>query len=127
MHCQHCGNKLATDNKYCGRCGKNVPESFFSGTSGLNNETKNVNQALCEVCRRPAEVKYIELYENKGALVMRYHREIKGKLCKDCINEYFWKFTLTTLFIGWFGIISFIVTPFYLINNISRYVWIKIK
>ena len=127
MHCQHCGNKLAVNSKYCGKCGKGISEPVLAESSKLNHSETTTHQTLCEVCGRPAELKYIELFENKGALVMRYHREIKGNLCKDCINEYFWKFTLTTLFIGWFGIISFIVTPFYLINNISRYLWIKIK
>jgi hypothetical protein len=29
--------------------------------------------------------------------------------------------TATTLFFGWWGTISFLVTPFFLLNNVSRY------
>ena len=53
---------------------------------------------------------------------MRFHKSIKGNLCKDCINEHFWPFTGITLVLGWWGLISFIVTPFMLLNNIGRYV-----
>ncbi|OWK45188.1 hypothetical protein [Fimbriiglobus ruber] len=31
--------------------------------------------------------------------------------------------TATTLFLGWWGTISFIVTPFLLLNNIGRYLF----
>ena len=46
---------------------------------------------------------------------------MKGHLCKDCSNKYFWSFTGTTLFLGWWGVISFIVTLFIIPNNIIRY------
>ena len=52
---------------------------------------------------------------------MRFSKNVKGHLCKDCSNKYFWSFTGTTLFLGWWGIISFIVTLFILPNNIIRY------
>ena len=54
-------------------------------------------------------------------LVLRSHKSIKGYLCKECISSNFWSFTLTTVILGWWGVISFIVTPFMLINNIFRY------
>lgn len=127
MHCQHCGSKLTINGKYCGKCGKSISESISAETQQLNNnETSTVNKTLCKVCGKPADLKYIEFYENRGALVMRYHREIKGNLCKDCINTYFWKFTLTTLFVGWFGVVSFLVTPIYIVNNVFRYLWTKL-
>src|SRR5262249_39751325 len=33
----------------------------------------------------------------------------------------FWGNTLTTLFLGWWGVLSFFATPFILINNVARY------
>ena len=54
-------------------------------------------------------------------LVMRRQWTLEGRFCKKCINKYFWNYTLTTLLLGWWGTISFLVTPFYLVNNIARY------
>jgi len=125
MYCEHCGTKIGIEDIFCGGCGnslkKNTGEIFKLKEEGISSNE------ICEVCLKKARVKYVEFYENRGALFMRYHREIKGKLCKNCINKYFWKFTLTTIAIGWLGTISFIITPFYILNNIGRYVWSKIK
>lgn len=52
---------------------------------------------------------------------MRFSKEVKGNLCKDCSNKYFWPFTLTTLFLGWWGVISFFVTLYTIPNNIGCY------
>jgi hypothetical protein len=76
---------------------------------------------FCQNCGRRAPTKYIEIYQNIGALIVRFTKSIKGNLCKKCINDYFWPYTLTTLILGWWGIISFIITPFILLNNIGRY------
>lgn len=76
---------------------------------------------FCQSCGREAQTKYVEYYENIGVLVMRFSKNVKGYFCKDCSNKYFWSFTSTTLFLGWWGIISFIVTLFILPNNIIRY------
>lgn len=125
MYCENCGNKINQQDSFCGVCG-----SFSKDNKDKilkQNEKEVLYDKNCEVCGKNANVKYIEFYENRGALFMRYHREIKGNLCKDCINKYFWKFTLTTIAIGWLGTISFIVTPFYILNNVGRYIWSKLK
>lgn len=76
---------------------------------------------VCQNCGVEAPTKYVEFYQNIGALIMRFSKSIKGNLCKNCINEYFWSYTGITAILGWWGIISFIVTPFILLNNIVRY------
>jgi hypothetical protein len=53
---------------------------------------------------------------------MRQHRSIKGKLCKSCIDYCFWNLTGKTMLLGWWGMISFFITPFILLNNIFRYI-----
>lgn len=78
---------------------------------------------ICQVCGVEAPTKYVAFYKNIGALVMRWSEEISGHLCKSCIHAYFWKFTTTNLFLGWWGTISFIVTPFFILNNVGRYVF----
>ncbi len=54
---------------------------------------------------------------------MRQHRVVKGNLCKPCIDYYFWNLTGKTMLVGWWGITSFIITPFILLNNILRFIF----
>jgi hypothetical protein len=84
----------------------------------MENQLEN----RCQSCGAIGETKYVELYQNIGVLVMRLHKSIKGRLCKNCIDHYFWEFTGKTIILGWWGVISFIVTPIFLINNLFRYV-----
>jgi hypothetical protein len=75
----------------------------------------------CQNCGRSASTKYVEFYQNIGVVIVRLTKSIKGHLCKDCIDKHFWQYTAITLFLGWWGIISFFTTPFILLNNIIRY------
>jgi len=52
---------------------------------------------------------------------MRFPKKVEGNLCKSCIHKYFWEFILITLVLGWWGVISFFTTLFYIPNNIIRY------
>ena len=77
---------------------------------------------ICQICGIEAPTTHIELHQNIGALVMRFHRTIKGNLCKTCIDRHFREYTLITLLLGWWGIISFFMTPVILVANISNYI-----
>lgn len=116
MFCEKCGKSNPKSNNFCQHCGtiinKNNPSSPVFGPT--NNH--------CQVCGSLTPTKYVEFYQNIGMLVMRQSSSIKGNLCKKCINREFKKRTLTTLFLGWWGMISFFLTPIYLINNIGRFV-----
>jgi hypothetical protein len=76
---------------------------------------------ICQCCGVEAPTKYVEFYQNIGALLVRFHKAVKGNLCKSCINKYFWEFTLINLTLGWWGTISFFLTPFLILNNLIRY------
>ncbi len=76
---------------------------------------------ICQSCGVEAPSKYVEFHQNIGALFMRFHKSFKGDLCKRCLHERFWTMTSITLAIGWLGIISIIVAPIFVINNIVRY------
>lgn len=76
---------------------------------------------ICQACGVEAPTKYVEFHQNIGAFLVRFPRSIKGKLCKSCIHKYFWSYTSTTFLMGWWGSISLIVTPFYILNNVGRY------
>jgi hypothetical protein len=77
---------------------------------------------ICQACGVEAPTKYVAFHQNIGALFMRFSKSIKGNLCKRCIHKNFWSFTGTNLVLGWWGVISMCVTPFFIINNVARYV-----
>ncbi len=76
---------------------------------------------ICQDCGVEAATKHVAFYQNIGALIMRFPKSIEGQLCKSCIHKHFWPMTGTTLILGWWGTISLIVTPFFLLNNVGRY------
>src|SRR5690348_3363071 len=73
---------------------------------------------ICQTCGLQGPTMPVKFFQNIGALVIRFHKSVRGNLCKGCINKYFRQFTVTTLFLGWWGIISFIVTPIFLCINL---------
>lgn len=77
-------------------------------------------EGVCESCGIEAPTKYVEFYQNVGLLVMRFHKSVKGNLCKSCGTRFFWEFTLKTFFLGWWGVISFVVNVFFMLNNLAR-------
>jgi hypothetical protein len=76
---------------------------------------------ICQACGVEAPTKYVSFHQNIGALVVRFSKSVEGRLCKSCIHKHFWSLTGTTFFLGWWGAISFLVTPFFLLNNVVRY------
>jgi hypothetical protein len=75
----------------------------------------------CEYCHRPAPPKYVAFGCNIGLIFTRISKSVSGQLCKDCIRRFFWEYTLTTLFAGWWGVISFFRTLFVLPANIIEF------
>jgi hypothetical protein len=76
---------------------------------------------ICQICGIEAKTKHVEFHQNIGALVLRFHKSIKGEMCKSCIHKNFWQFTLITVAVGWLGVISFFLAPIFALNNIVRY------
>lgn len=72
----------------------------------------------CQLCGRPAPTRKVRLYQNVGMLVMRTHRELHGELCQACISRYFWEFTLVSATLGWWGMVSCVLTALIIPNNI---------
>jgi hypothetical protein len=75
----------------------------------------------CVACHQHAPTQYVTIWQNIGALVMRFHKKISGNLCRNCIDKYFWEYTLITFFFGWWGIISFFFTLFILPSNLVTF------
>jgi hypothetical protein len=76
---------------------------------------------ICQACGIEAPTRRVEFHQNIGALVMRFHQTIKGDLCKSCVHRKFWKVTLVNLTLGWWGVISLLMTPIFIVMNIVRY------
>jgi HEAT repeat protein len=76
---------------------------------------------VCKCCGVEAPTKYVEFYQCTGALFIRHQEQIRGNLCRSCIDRHFWRFTLTTLTLGWWEAISFFLTPLYIWNNLISY------
>src|SRR5687767_13497327 len=76
---------------------------------------------ICQSCGIEAPTKYSAYYRNIGALVMRFSNSVEGNLCKSCQHKFFWQYTLVNLTVGWWGVISLVVTPFFVLNNVYRY------
>jgi hypothetical protein len=78
---------------------------------------------ICQDCGIEAQTKHVTFHQNIGAFILRFPTSIEGNLCKACIHKHFWTMTPITMLMGWWGVISFIVTPFFLLNNIGRYLF----
>src|SRR6266516_3004143 len=76
----------------------------------------------CQGCGAVGPTTLVDFRKNIGALVVPFNHEISGALCKKCVDRYFWSYTLTTLFLGWWGLISFFITPFNIFTNVAQYV-----
>jgi hypothetical protein len=76
---------------------------------------------ICQSCGVEAPTKFVAFYHNIGALFVRFSKSIEGELCKSCIHRYFWSFTGMNLVLGWWGTISLLATPFFILNNVFRY------
>jgi len=77
--------------------------------------------SICGECGALGPTKRFLFYESVGALVMRFHRSMNADLCKPCGHRFFWNFTGKTMLLGWWGVISFILSPLILINNTIQF------
>ena len=75
----------------------------------------------CQSCGVDAETRHVAFYQNVGVLIVRFTNKAEGQFCKSCIHRFFWSMTTITLFFGWWGVISFFLTPFFILNNLIRY------
>lgn len=74
----------------------------------------------CQLCGAQVPTKTVNLWQNVGAIAVRFHKQTAGNLCKACIRDVGWRYTLITGFFGWWGVISFFFTLFILPNNMRQ-------
>src|SRR6185436_5716900 len=58
----------------------------------------------CESCGKIGPVDRVEFHQNIGALIVRFHKSVKGNVCPECAKKHFQELTLTTLVGGWWGV-----------------------
>lgn len=76
----------------------------------------------CASCGIEGPTQYVSFRQNIGLLVMRLTNKVEAELCRPCMIRCFRSYTLTTLFVGWWGVISFFMTPLFLFQNIRQYI-----
>jgi hypothetical protein len=77
--------------------------------------------AHCDQCGVQGPVKQATFMQNIGMLVIRFPKTRQGRMCRRCIDESFWSFTLVTGFLGWWGMISFVYSLISIPTNIINY------
>ena len=75
----------------------------------------------CQICGAEKTTVLAHFSGNIGAIIMRFERAIRGYMCRPCVHQQFWKFTAMNFFLGWWGVISFFVTPIHLFTNTAVY------
>ena len=78
---------------------------------------------LCQGCGAEGETRKVAFHQHIGAVYLMFHRRVDGRLCKNCVHKHFWGKTITTIVLGWWGFISFFVTPVVILHNIGRYLF----
>jgi hypothetical protein len=76
---------------------------------------------ICQACGVEAPTRKVFFVQHIGAVLMFFHKRIGGLFCRNCAGKYFSEYTLKTLFLGWWGIISFFATPVVLLINVVNY------
>jgi len=76
----------------------------------------------CQGCGEHRPVQHVKLTRNIGLLVMRFPKTLQGARCESCTIRVFWEYTRKSLFLGWWGMISFFVTLVAIPTNIATFV-----
>ena len=127
QYCDNCKVNIVIETSICESCellvcpGQGVSERLMPPITSEEDISSIIQTVICENCGREKLTKYCEFRQNIGLLVMRIPTSVKGPLCTGCIHKLFWRYTLVTVIVGWWGIISVFVTPFVLLSNVSWY------
>jgi hypothetical protein len=75
----------------------------------------------CQRCGIDAPTQEVALHQNIGLLAFRLSQSTEGHLCRRCIAATVRQYTLVNLTLGWWGVISFFLTPVFLFSNLAQY------
>lgn len=77
--------------------------------------------AYCQQCGVGTPMMKAGLHRHIGMIILMNHERVHAYLCKPCIRRKFWEYTPVTAIVGWWGIVSFLITPIVLVNNVVIY------
>lgn len=103
------------------RANEGGTETTSQRSETSESSTQESHFGFCNACREFEPLMRVTFRKNIGMIFARRYYKVEGDLCGRCIEKYFWSFTATTLFLGWWGVISFLVSPFILLGNIFEY------
>lgn len=118
MVCKKCETNNSPDAKFCTKCGTEISKTITGSVDSYFAKQEHG----CQICGSLAPTRKVEFSQNIGYLLARSESSIKGRLCKNCIDKEFRKKTLITLFFGWWGVISFIMTIIFLLSNFYNFI-----
>jgi len=116
-YCQKVMESHNHENKLVENSSTKIPLKI---DSDLQNEKISIK--FCQICHSLTKTQKVVFEQNIGLILLRRYKKVEGYLCSDCIRKIYWEFSSNTLFFGWWGLISFFLTPFILINNTISYV-----
>lgn len=90
----------------------------MSATTTVDSQS---SPPACISCHLQVPTRRVEFQQHIGMVVTRRRWRVSGFMCRRCIRAYFKSYTLTTLFLGWWGVISFFVTPVFLVGNLIQF------
>jgi len=80
---------------------------------------------ICQNCQKEAPTWNVTFYRVIGLIAGFSYKRITGHLCESCINKFFEEYTLTTFLLGWWGLISFFLTPAFIISNLLTKIQVR--
>ena len=76
----------------------------------------------CQSCGLEAEVDDVTILRLIGVIIAFQWSRRGGVMCKRCVDREIVPATLITMFMGWWGIISFFLTPIFLAVNAWNFI-----
>lgn len=80
---------------------------------------------ICERCGRIAPTAAVTFRSLLGLVIGWHTHDYSAELCRDCAGQVFRQFTLRTAVGGWWGLVSFFLTPVVLARNVRELVAIR--
>jgi len=77
---------------------------------------------ICQSCFRLGEVRKPGMSYNIGLIAARLYKKNDGCFCKGCIQKISLKYFVISLFLGWWGVISFFVNITCLLGDFLSFI-----
>jgi hypothetical protein len=115
----------------CKRFPKALAAGFSTAFRGVGRGLAPTDVVVgnCQMCRNTRHIKYVVFHRNVGMLVQRQTHSIKASLCRSCLHNVFLEYTYKNLLLGWWGMISLVVTPIFFLMNLCVYIaaWYRLR